>query len=114
MALQHEEAHGHGRVPLFEEFVVAGDEFVRGESIALGLGHLAPVDGEHVAMDPELDAAFSTVGPDVLGNLAFVVGKLEVHATAVDVKRLAEVFGCLLYTSPSPRDGLLSRMPSSA
>src|SRR5664279_6508036 len=24
------------------------------------------------------------------------------------------VVGCLLYTSPSPRDGLLSRMPSSA
>ena len=25
-----------------------------------------------------------------------------------------EVCTCLLYTSPSPRDGLLSRMPSSA
>ena len=25
-----------------------------------------------------------------------------------------EIKGCLLYTSPSPRDGLLSRMPSSA
>ena len=25
-----------------------------------------------------------------------------------------ELFSCLLYTSPSPRDGLLSRMPSSA
>ena len=25
-----------------------------------------------------------------------------------------EFNGCLLYTSPSPRDGLLSRMPSSA
>ena len=25
-----------------------------------------------------------------------------------------EIFACLLYTSPSPRDGLLSRMPSSA
>ena len=24
------------------------------------------------------------------------------------------LIGCLLYTSPSPRDGLLSRMPSSA
>ena len=24
------------------------------------------------------------------------------------------IAGCLLYTSPSPRDGLLSRMPSSA
>ena len=26
----------------------------------------------------------------------------------------AQLPGCLLYTSPSPRDGLLSRMPSSA
>ena len=26
----------------------------------------------------------------------------------------AEFRNCLLYTSPSPRDGLLSRMPSSA
>ena len=27
---------------------------------------------------------------------------------------LEQVYACLLYTSPSPRDGLLSRMPSSA
>ena len=27
---------------------------------------------------------------------------------------IAEAKNCLLYTSPSPRDGLLSRMPSSA
>ena len=27
---------------------------------------------------------------------------------------IAQQLGCLLYTSPSPRDGLLSRMPSSA
>ena len=27
---------------------------------------------------------------------------------------LPETHSCLLYTSPSPRDGLLSRMPSSA
>ena len=26
----------------------------------------------------------------------------------------AQSYACLLYTSPSPRDGLLSRMPSSA
>ena len=26
----------------------------------------------------------------------------------------SDLAGCLLYTSPSPRDGLLSRMPSSA
>ena len=32
-----------------------------------------------------------------------------------DTAKTMEIFeGCLLYTSPSPRDGLLSRMPSSA
>ena len=31
-----------------------------------------------------------------------------------DVVLLAHLDTCLLYTSPSPRDGLLSRMPSSA
>ena len=31
----------------------------------------------------------------------------------VDDEKLPSVT-CLLYTSPSPRDGLLSRMPSSA
>ena len=30
------------------------------------------------------------------------------------IKSWCELKGCLLYTSPSPRDGLLSRMPSSA
>ena len=35
---------------------------------------------------------------------------------SVDYERILIVGmgGCLLYTSPSPRDGLLSRMPSSA
>ena len=27
---------------------------------------------------------------------------------------MPQIYNCLLYTSPSPRDGLLSRMPSSA
>ena len=29
-------------------------------------------------------------------------------------KKRTQYYNCLLYTSPSPRDGLLSRMPSSA
>ena len=41
------------------------------------------------------------------GNLYGIIG--------MSIALLATVFGvCLLYTSPSPRDGLLSRMPSSA
>ena len=37
--------------------------------------------------------------------------KLKTAHNYYDVKNLLT---CLLYTSPSPRDGLLSRMPSSA
>ena len=33
---------------------------------------------------------------------------------SVDIKFVGEVQVCLLYTSPSPRDATLSRMPSSA
>ena len=35
---------------------------------------------------------------------------LAVHILGIDDEKII----CLLYTSPSPRDGLLSRMPSSA
>ena len=31
-----------------------------------------------------------------------------------DLEEFTHLTNCLLYTSPSPRDGLLSRMPSSA
>ena len=43
-------------------------------------------------------------------------GVVVAHWTAskVDGELEAKTYGCLLYTSPSPRDGLLSRMPSSA
>ena len=34
--------------------------------------------------------------------------------TQIDMAKATMLNGCLLYTSPSPRDGLLSRMPSSA
>ena len=37
------------------------------------------------------------------------IGVMEYHG-----EHMAVGMDCLLYTSPSPRDGLLSRMPSSA
>ena len=40
---------------------------------------------------------------------------LHGNLIAIVYENDAELFdACLLYTSPSPRDGLLSRMPSSA
>ena len=49
-----------------------------------------------------------------------VLGSLEVNYQRNRIQDESMVYehrkhsGCLLYTSPSPRDGLLSRMPSSA
>ena len=45
------------------------------------------------------------------------VTDLNMDATgqgSFDVASVNPINPCLLYTSPSPRDGLLSRMPSSA
>ena len=45
----------------------------------------------------------------------FSIPQLETITEVVPVTiNLLSIGGCLLYTSPSPRDGLLSRMPSSA
>ena len=58
------------------------------------------------------------------GNIDIVKALLEQDAdpeianrngyTPLMVAREEKNYPCLLYTSPSPRDGLLSRMPSSA
>ena len=47
---------------------------------------------------------------DPQGRLNLALAMLETGAKGV--REHIEI--CLLYTSPSPRDGLLSRMPSSA
>ena len=39
---------------------------------------------------------------------------MEVENALSNESYLQDIYNCLLYTSPSPRDGLLSRMPSSA
>ena len=56
-------------------------------------------------------------GEDVLCDARTHLRNVEAGAGAAlsgVAFRTVEVDACLLYTSPSPRDGLLSRMPSSA
>ena len=55
-------------------------------------------------------------------NLADLYSGIDAPEVARDLEKMdadcvafeTDYKGCLLYTSPSPRDGLLSRMPSSA
>ena len=61
-----------------------------------------------------MSAALRSIGEDkdVIVNINSPGGDVFESATIYNL--LAQHKGCLLYTSPSPRDGLLSRMPSSA
>ena len=52
-------------------------------------------------------------GNDVLATYAVTQAALQ-RARDGQGPTFVEAYTCLLYTSPSPRDGLLSRMPSSA
>ena len=78
----------------------------------IGTGMLGEAVGLHL-----LDSGFKVI---VFNRTKDKVENLVKHgAIAVETpKDVAEksdiVITCLLYTSPSPRDGLLSRMPSSA
>ena len=50
-------------------------------------------------------------------NLKFISKDKIPYGHKISLKKINKgeyVYSCLLYTSPSPRDGLLSRMPSSA
>ena len=58
-------------------------------------------------------------------NIDIVLYNVDIKVTMAHIDMLAscghikdaekkKINSCLLYTSPSPRDGLLSRMPSSA
>ena len=83
----------------------------------------------NVAGEPDHPAGSGT-GPRVTDGLYTLgiemTGIKRGHATGVVVLQGGRIMGgdsffyytgsysCLLYTSPSPRDGLLSRMPSSA
>ena len=48
------------------------------------------------------------------GSHAIGVARSGQHTSQALQRQIDELQLCLLYTSPSPRDGLLSRMPSSA
>ena len=70
--------------------------------------------GRHIRLSGVRGHALSNLTPAVLSGLIMVQtfdggGTLAIGAVTAGV-----VAGCLLYTSPSPRDRTRSRMPSSA
>ena len=70
------------------------------------------VDGRSYELAAKMLLRLGCNQVDLLTNNPDKVKGLEASGVTVDTRVGLEA--CLLYTSPSPRDGLLSRMPSSA
>ena len=62
----------------------------------------------------EMATKMATLAAQQPGYLGIESAREETGITVSYWRDLESIKRCLLYTSPSPRDGLLSRMPSSA
>ena len=81
------------------------------------VAHAKPLAETLVAAGlPVLEVTLRTpVALDVIRIMSEVPGSIVGAGTVLTAQDVTDVkAACLLYTSPSPRDGLLSRMPSSA
>ena len=77
-----------------------------------------------ITQDDPVDALSSLVPIECAGGTAASITVMPTGGTApysylwstasMDTTATIDSLGCLLYTSPSPRDATLSRMPSSA
>ena len=92
---------------------VKGGDFLANQPLCKDMCHHAPyiinlMDRLGVTFNrtPEGNLDFRRFGGTLYHRTAF--------AGATTGQQLLYALDCLLYTSPSPRDGLLSRMPSSA
>ena len=78
---------------------------------------IAPIEGARLLLQVHDELVFEV--PEGQEDELIKVAKTTMENAAmpavnISVPLVVEANACLLYTSPSPRDGLLSRMPSSA
>ena len=91
-----------------------GVRALKGVDFHLNKGEIHALMGENGAGKSTLIKVLTGVYSKDEGQI-FIDGKDK--AVSIHSPQEAQKLGistCLLYTSPSPRDGLLSRMPSSA
>ena len=98
-----------------DEFVISGAVIKQNDEIGEAMNAVAEVINKVQETIPEIeglgssDFNFATVNSTGVKDPTCLLFNQDAARTNSSLRE-----GCLLYTSPSPRDGLLSRMPSSA
>ena len=91
MGLKDEISDHHRRESLGQKGMVSGEELLKGYEIAIRFAHLLAVDGNHIVVHPAFHGLMP-LGRHALRYLAFMVGEHEIHAAAVDIECIAEIF----------------------
>ena len=89
--LKNEKPDGHRGKWLRQQFMRTSEKLVERDKIAEALAHLLTIDGYHVVVHPVVHR-FVSECRHALRNLAFVVRKHQIHAAAVNVELLTEIF----------------------
>ena len=99
---------------LFGWPAISGDNEIQNFPLRVFSGELL-AQGHLPLWNPYIWSGSPLLGGLNAGSLyPFTLFFTVLPATVAWVLNLLGAYCCLLYTSPSPRDGLLSRMPSSA
>ena len=109
---------------LLSNYDFPGDDITIVKGSALNAGDNSGDDAANACIDELMDALDASIpeperdtDKDFLmpiEDVFSITGRGTVVTGRVEAGTIHPSDDCLLYTSPSPRDGLLSRMPSSA
>ena len=112
LLVYNDRSRGNSRIDR-EDIVYRADEAALQDLVGHEWGLNYRVRGRHAGQDPLLFLDLRNTRGWVKDH-SKNKSVLNLFAYTCGVGLSAAAGGCLLYTSPSPRDGLLSRMPSSA
>ena len=115
--------HPHGDQSVYDALVRMVQDFSMSLPLVQGQGNFGSIDGDPAAAMRYTETRLSKVSQFLIDDIEkdTVSYKSNYDETEKEPTVLPAQYpnllvngACLLYTSPSPRDGLLSRMPSSA
>ena len=113
--------HPHGDSAIYDAMVRMAQDFSMRLELVDGQGNFGSMDGDRAAAMRYTEARMSKAAHSLIEDIDRETVDFQPNydesinePMVLPAQYPNLLVNCLLYTSPSPRDGLLSRMPSSA